>query len=932
MNILLSWLGPLRAICMAIDGVAYSLLDDAYNIVINLSTAELLNHSTIKSLMSNLYVLVGVVAFFRLALLLVNAIIDPEKLNEKGKGLSSIFFRVVGMIILLVVTPMLFQMSYELQGKIVGADTGKNIIFKTILGDNANIGSSKEGNAGSALQNIALSSLITIDKEYLVNNGKQCKIGEESSDCGFYPLTCVSNGDGTCTPQGGYIYDPDICDWSNCQNAVDVYNEMYISENMSPAKLAGYVGVSKKIEINGSDEKQEVYVYNYMLLVTGIVGIGMTLVILSFAIDIAVRMFELIALEILSPLFIATFVDPKSAQSGPFKNWLTAVGQSYVTLYIRLAILALMVLLVSIINQSKIFQSMGDVAGPAKIFMIIGLLIFAKKSPKWISDMIGIKGNGMGLWTPKKLRENMAFGNTISNGARAAAGLGLGAAAGIHAARKANRLNRAANGETIHSRAKQAAKNKKGQGFKKQAGAYLGSMFSKEGAKQNWDNMIKGKKDNVRAGFGAMIGGMKSGAENGWKADDIKDMQGKIKANADATLNTYAPGYKKPSQRTSEKIDKFAQRQMDNVLGDSTTRGKREKDLKDRNTAETNGMLVTGADGKRNKIMSPVDASEVKKLCNGGIKTSDGRAIEFSPTNENGISQALIASRATDVKLNSDGNVTCKLGKDDLVMDLKNGKVNVKRGGQITTKDASDYAVEGDKIMNANGKMAMESIARENAIEKIVTVNNNEQAIAQANQNMLSANSQIIELKGNIEAKLKEKDKTFFQNAFKALEDSFEEINNAQLNYGNIMKKRSELDPKDPNYEEKLNNVMDEISQASQHLEKMNETANTIKENLGSQIGAGQAEVIFSALKSKNNNNLQVQRILTETKELKSEINTDIENYGENSYYAPENNDKSGHVNYAAEPGKVEEIIDLMKAKKQKVDDRYKKATEVKSE
>ena len=91
MNILLSWLGPLRAICMAIDGVAYSLLDDAYNIVINLSTAELLNHSTIKSLMSNLYVLVGVVAFFRLALLLVNAIIDPEKLNEKGKGLSSIF-------------------------------------------------------------------------------------------------------------------------------------------------------------------------------------------------------------------------------------------------------------------------------------------------------------------------------------------------------------------------------------------------------------------------------------------------------------------------------------------------------------------------------------------------------------------------------------------------------------------------------------------------------------------------------------------------------------------------------------------------------------------------------------------------------------------------------------------------------------------------
>lgn len=931
MSILFSWLSPLRAICMAIDGILYSLLDNAYDLVIKLSTAELLKHSTIKSLTGNLYIIFGVVAFFRLAMLLVNSIIDPEKLNEKGKGLSNIFFRVVGMIILLAVTPFLFEMSYELQGKIVGADASKNIIFKTILGNNANIASSNNSNAGKALQNIALSSLITIDENYLVNDD-QCNIGEKNSegkDCGFYPLTCVSDGKGKCTPQGGYIYGEN-CNWANCQKAVYLYNEMYVGEDMSPAKLAQYVGTSGKIEIG--KEEQEVYVYNYMFIITGVVGVAMTYIIISFAIDIAVRMFELIVLEILSPLFIATFVDPKSAQSGPFKNWLSAVGKSYASLYIRLAIIALMVLLVSIINQSKMFQSMGEVSGWAKIFMVIGLLIFAKKAPKWIGDMIGIKGDGMGLWTPKKLRENMAFGNTISNGARAAAGLGLGAAAGIHAVRKANRLNRAANGETIHSRAMQAAKNKKGQGLKKQAGAYLGSMFSKEGAKQNWDNMIKGKMDNARAGFGAMIGGMKSGAENGWKADDIKDMQGKIKANADATLNTYAPGYKKPSQRTSEKIDKFAQRQMDNVLGDSTTRGKREKDLKDRNTAETNGMLVTGADGKRNKIMSPVDASEVKKLCNGGIKTSDGRAIEFSPTNENGISQALIASRATDVKLNSDGNVTCKLGKDDLVMDLKNGKVKVKRGDQITTKDASDYAVEGDKIMNANGKMAMESIARENAIEKIVTVNNNEQAIAQANQNMLSANSQIIELKGNIEAKLKEKDKTFFQNAFKELEDSFEKINNAQLNYGDIMKKRSELDPEDPNYKEKLDNVMDEISNASRHLEDMNATANTIKENLGSQIGAGQAEVIFSALTSKNNNILQVQRISNETAELKSEINTDIENYGENSYYAPENNDKSGHVNYAAEPGKVEEIIDLMKAKKQKVDDRYKKATEVKSE
>ena len=416
MSILFSWLSPLRAICMAIDGVLYSLLDNAYDLVIKLSTAELLKHSTIKSLTGNLYIIFGVVAFFRLALLLVNAIIDPEKLNEKGKGLSNIFFRVVGMVILLAVTPFLFEKSYDLQEKIVGADASKNIIFKTLLGNNANIASSDTGNAGKALQNIALSSLITIDKAYLNKGGTQCNIGDPEKNCGFYPLTCVSNGKGKCTPQGGYIYDGDKCNWANCQKAVDVYNTMYINEDMSPAKLAQFVGTSGKIEID--KEEQEVYVYNYMFIITGVVGVAMTYIIISFAIDIAVRMFELIVLEILSPLFIATFVDPKSAQSGPFKNWLSAVGKSYASLYIRLAIIALMILLVSIINQSKMFQSMGDVSGWAKIFMVIGLLIFAKKAPKWIGDMIGIKGDGGlgGLSIGKKLGGMALAGGLASKG------------------------------------------------------------------------------------------------------------------------------------------------------------------------------------------------------------------------------------------------------------------------------------------------------------------------------------------------------------------------------------------------------------------------------------------------------------------------------------------------------------------------------------
>lgn len=478
MNILISWLGPLRAICMAIDGVAFSLLDNAYELVIKLSTAELFQHETIRSLTSNIYILIGVVAFFRLALVLVNAIIDPEKLNEKGKGLASIFFRVVGMIILLAVTPFLFQMSYELQGKIVGADTGENIIFKTILGDNANIGGD---NAGKALQNIVLSSLITVNENYYDS---------------FSPIECISNGDGTCTNQGGYIYGGE-CTWDNCKKAVSLYNDLYVNEEMSPNKLSKYVGVSKKID------GDEVYVYNYMLIITTVVGIAMTYIIISFAIDIAVRMFELLVLEVLSPLFIATFVDPKSAQSGPFKNWLSAVGRSYVSLYIKLAILALMVLLISFINQSKIFQSMGDLSGWAKIITVIGLLIFAKKAPKWIGDMIGIKGDGGlgGLSIGKKLGGMALAGGLAAKGLESAKKFTGQKGKNFLANRARNTAARIGGMKEAHAENKQNKKNGILTPENKKSLWQQGRAAAKNSRQENWGKDAQGLFKDIGQGY-----------------------------------------------------------------------------------------------------------------------------------------------------------------------------------------------------------------------------------------------------------------------------------------------------------------------------------------------------------------------------------------------------------------------------------------------
>ena len=690
MSILFSWLSPLRAICMAIDGVLYSLLDNAYDLVIKLSTAELLKPATIKSLTGNLYIIFGVVAFFRLALLLVNAIIDPEKLNEKGKGLSNIFFRVVGMVILLAVTPFLFEMSYDLQGKLVGADASENIIFKTILGNNANIASPKNSNAGKALQNIALSSLITIDKEYLVND-KQCNVGE--NDCGFYPLTCVPNNDdeGTCTLQGEYVYG-DNCSWPNCQKAVDKYNEMYVAEDMSPAKLAAYAGTSKKIEVEGVE--QEVYVYNYMFIITGIVGVAMTYIIISFAIDIAVRMFELIVLEILSPLFIAAFVDPKSAQSGPFKNWLSAVGKSYASLYIRLAIIALMVLLVSIINQSKMFQSMGDVSGWAKIFMVIGLLIFAKKAPKWIGDMIGIKGDGGlgGLSIGKKLGGMALAGGLASKGLDKLKGQGKKTLDNT-GKRVKNKLGRAFSGAEAANEARKQSKDLAARGELRDA---EGNPISRKTYSQMARDaaMAKAKAEQLK------------NPENDFRMfKGIRDKYASIAADVNPNFES-----SKDKKIKSAAVDAQAKLKMAGL--DEVSMGGKIKDAKD--LALTKDLY--GSDiSKKDKMVNPINAEQMNnsfsRFFNGSIPT----------TEENMQLAAYAATVDNAASIDAQGNILDK-----------NGHV-------LETRDVVDSKV-ADYVNKANPylKQLWATTAYENNIQK-------QNEFGSVSENLVKSNQRLRE-------------------------------------------------------------------------------------------------------------------------------------------------------------------------------------------
>lgn len=580
LNILISWGSPFRAIGIMIDAVVYNLIDDAYNLIVSFSGASLFNDATIKTVMHNTYILIGIFALFRIAMLLVNAIINPDKLNEKGNGLGNVLANLIVMFVMLIMVPILFDEACSLQETIIKG----NYIQKIFL----NVTDMKDIKPGDAMRSITISTLISVDSEAR----DQYKAGGCSN---------------------------------NCNDAIEAYDKMKTNGNFKFTTLAKYIGVTIK-----NDDGATVYVYDYKYILTFICGCAVVYVLLSFSIDLAVRMIELSVLEILSPLFIATYIDPKSAKTGPFHKWIVAVGKTYASLFIKIAIISLMILFISLLDGTNL-------TGFPLLTLFFAILIFAKKAPSWIGGMIGVEGDGLGgLGIGKKLKDGLSLlDNPVTRTAAGFAGAAIGNRLANRRRTKAlkkeagvdGRKNRNAKKQELMENGYTDSNGKKHTG-KGAYSAYLKDKGLNRGAK-NMRNlmgmgnaMISGAKGGKDAGnfIGAIKGGVKASGEfSHSKGMNEKGIFSKAKdkvVGAGQKMNQIAYGSGVDIYDRNDKADKL--KKAENYL----TKEAFDKMGKD----PGNGILGMGDLSKLN--VKPADMGEVYALAaakaNGYSYSRDG--------------------------------------------------------------------------------------------------------------------------------------------------------------------------------------------------------------------------------------------------------------------------------------------------------------------
>lgn len=117
----------------------YPLIPNLYEGIEKLAKVDLFSGSGAEirnNVWNNLYILLSVVILFAIAIKLINAIVNPDVLGEKKKGVKSLYFRAFISVFLVIMLPIAFDILKDVQDHILD----NNIISKIIIGTTAEDG------------------------------------------------------------------------------------------------------------------------------------------------------------------------------------------------------------------------------------------------------------------------------------------------------------------------------------------------------------------------------------------------------------------------------------------------------------------------------------------------------------------------------------------------------------------------------------------------------------------------------------------------------------------------------------------------------------------------------------------------------------------------------------------------------------------------
>lgn len=447
----------LRTLFFSLDKVIYGLIDDVYGLLLQLTRTSVFSEESIHQFAERIYALVGIFMLFKVTVSLVNYVLNPDDFTDKEKGLGSIVKHVILALVMVVLVPYIFNEAFELQSIILEENTIMNLVFGSPSERQLNISnSSYTETAGQKIQFTIMYAFAQPNYDDFFNDAEY-----DLADC---RNTYVTDGDGNYTFRKTPVFDNVASEDSNfiyalnesCWGVYDPNTDTYIENGENGQLLAAFKSIDsgdvvyqnyaqgvaqqsfnmffRQDVILAKEEDGSRYFVDYKMGISTAVGVGTLYLFLMFCIDIAIRSVKLGFLQMIAPIPILSYCDPKSGKDGMFKKWTTMCVKTYLDLFIRLFALYFGIYVITLIGRFRDVSTGEIVSGwLVSIFMIIGILIFVKKLPDILKESLGLDGGtfkDFKLNPLKRIEEDALGGKAIAGAGKKAVGVVGGVGAG----------------------------------------------------------------------------------------------------------------------------------------------------------------------------------------------------------------------------------------------------------------------------------------------------------------------------------------------------------------------------------------------------------------------------------------------------------------------------------------------------------------------
>lgn len=428
----------------------FKLAAFAFKIFMILAQSDVLKEIHYDRLLTNFYVILGLIMLFVMAFALLRGIVNPDDQKQGTTVVKNIIINFVISCVILGFLPTIFPFMFDVQDSIlrynvIGGFFGYGYTGGEELTETTNVNEVEA--SAYRLVNGIFTAFFNVSDGYCTN--------------------FLSNGDKSGDSEE--VYKGKTDELIACQKSLSADttqdSELTNAGYDSPENFYEY---KQYVDRTGQFGVYSVFVdqiadgdIDFDFIVSLIAGIAMLYVATSYCFDMGLRLIKLIFYQVIAPIPVFLRIVPNSKLSGTFNQWLKVTLTCWMEVFVRIFIFCFCTWLCSAIMETdfitKTVYDYGRTTGLfTTAFILMAVVMFMKRSPKLLSEITGIDSGNMKLG----IKEKLAEGGGFVAGAAIGAGASTLAKNATNAIRNYNnQFERDANGKVIKVGGKKLLKN-----------------------------------------------------------------------------------------------------------------------------------------------------------------------------------------------------------------------------------------------------------------------------------------------------------------------------------------------------------------------------------------------------------------------------------------------------------------------------------------